>query len=63
MITAPVSGYVNSIDVNTIGQYTAAGTQLITIVPDGRENRFSLSNNDYKKAKRSFLYTINRLGA
>lgn len=35
MITAPVSGYVNSIDVNTIGQYTAAGTQLITIVPDG----------------------------
>ncbi len=35
MITAPVSGYVNSIDVNTIGQYTAAGRQLITIVPDG----------------------------
>ena len=34
MITAPVSGYINSIDVNTPGQYAAAGTQLITIVPD-----------------------------
>ena len=34
MITAPASGYINSIDVNTPGQYAAAGTQLITIVPD-----------------------------
>lgn len=34
MITAPVSGYVNSIDVNTPGETVTAAQQLVTIVPD-----------------------------
>lgn len=33
-ITAPVSGYVNSISVNTIGETVTSAEQLITIVPD-----------------------------
>ena len=33
-ITAPVSGYVNSIAVNTLGVSVTQGQQLITIVPD-----------------------------
>lgn len=33
-ITAPVSGYVNSISVNTVGVSVTQGQQLITIVPD-----------------------------
>lgn len=33
-ITAPVSGYVNSIGVNTIGETVSTAEQLITIVPD-----------------------------
>lgn len=33
-ITAPVSGYVNSISVNTLGATVTQGQQLITIVPD-----------------------------
>lgn len=33
-ITAPVSGYVNSISVNTLGASVTQGQQLITIVPD-----------------------------
>ena len=33
-ITAPVSGYVNSISVNTLGVSVTQGQQLITIVPD-----------------------------
>lgn len=32
-LSAPVSGYVNSIDVNTVGETVAAGQDLITIVP------------------------------
>lgn len=32
-LVAPVSGYVNSIDVNTVGETVAAGQDLITIVP------------------------------
>lgn len=32
-ITAPVSGYVNSVDVNTIGETVTSGQVLITIVP------------------------------
>ena len=33
-ITAPVSGYVNSVSVNTIGETVTSAEQLITIVPD-----------------------------
>lgn len=33
-ITAPVSGYVNSIAVNTIGETVTPAEQLVTIVPD-----------------------------
>ena len=33
-VTAPVSGYVNSITVNTPGESVSQGQQLITIVPD-----------------------------
>lgn len=33
-ITAPVSGYVNSINVNTIGETVASAQELVTIVPD-----------------------------
>lgn len=33
-VTAPVSGYVNSISVNTLGASVTQGQQLITIVPD-----------------------------
>lgn len=33
-ITAPVSGYVNSISVNTIGETVTSAEQLVTIVPD-----------------------------
>lgn len=33
-ITAPVSGYVNSLSVNTIGETVASAEQLVTIVPD-----------------------------
>lgn len=33
-ITAPVSGYVNSVGVNTLGETVSTAEQLITIVPD-----------------------------
>ncbi len=33
-ITAPVSGYVNSVGVNTLGETVSTTEQLITIVPD-----------------------------
>lgn len=33
-ITAPVSGYVNSVSVNTLGETVTAAQQLVTIVPD-----------------------------
>lgn len=33
-ITAPVSGYVNSVAVNTIGETVTSAEQLVTIVPD-----------------------------
>ena len=33
-ITAPVSGFVNSISVNTIGETVTSAEQLVTIVPD-----------------------------
>ena len=33
-ITAPVSGYVNSISVNTIGDTVTSAQELVTIVPD-----------------------------
>lgn len=33
-ITAPVSGYVNNISVNTIGETVTSAEQLVTIVPD-----------------------------
>lgn len=33
-ITAPVSGYVNSISVNTIGETVTSAQELVTIVPD-----------------------------
>ena len=34
-IVAPVSGYVHSISVNTIGETVASGEDVISIVPDG----------------------------
>lgn len=34
MITAPVSGYVNSVAVNTIGETVSSAEELVTIVPD-----------------------------
>ena len=37
-ITAPVSGYVNSISVNTLGASVTQGQQLITIVPDNMQS-------------------------
>lgn len=33
-ITAPVSGYVNSLDINTIGETITSAQELMTIVPD-----------------------------
>lgn len=33
-ITAPVSGYINSVEINTIGQTVTQAQQLVTIVPD-----------------------------
>ena len=33
-ITAPVSGYVNSVSVNTIGETVTSAQELVTIVPD-----------------------------
>lgn len=33
-ITAPVSGYVNSIGVNTLGETVTSAQQLVTLVPD-----------------------------
>lgn len=33
-LTAPVSGYVNSIEVNTVGETVSTGQDIITIVPD-----------------------------
>lgn len=33
-LTSPVSGYVNSIDVNTVGETVGKGKQLATILPD-----------------------------
>lgn len=37
-ITAPVSGYVNSIGVNTFGETVTSAQQLVTIVPDNTPN-------------------------
>ena len=37
-ITVPVSGYVNSIGVNTLGETVTAAQQLVTIVPDNTPN-------------------------
>lgn len=37
-ITAPVSGYVNSIEVNTPGETVTSAQQLVTIVPDNTPN-------------------------
>ena len=37
-ITAPVSGYVNSISVNTLGETVTTAQQLVTIVPDNTPN-------------------------
>lgn len=37
-ITAPVSGYVNSVSVNTLGETVTAAQQLVTIVPDNTPN-------------------------
>lgn len=37
-ITAPVSGYVNSVGVNTLGETVTAAQQLVTIVPDNTPN-------------------------
>lgn len=33
-ITAPISGYVNSLGVNTLGETVTSAQQLVTIVPD-----------------------------
>lgn len=33
-ITAPISGYVNSVGVNTLGETVTSAQQLVTIVPD-----------------------------
>lgn len=37
-ITAPVSGYVNSLSVNTPGETVTSAQQLVTIVPDNTPN-------------------------
>ena len=37
-ITAPVSGYVNSVGVNTLGETVTSAQQLVTIVPDNTPN-------------------------
>lgn len=37
-ITAPLSGYVNSVGVNTLGETVTAAQQLITIVPANTQN-------------------------
>lgn len=37
-ITAPVSGYVNSVGVNTLGETVTLAQQLVTIVPDNTPN-------------------------
>ena len=38
IITAPVSGYVNSVGVNTLGETVTSAQQLVTIVPDNTPN-------------------------
>lgn len=40
-ITAPVSGYVNSIGVNTLGETVTSAQQLVTIVPDNTPNEMT----------------------
>lgn len=37
-ITAPVSGHVNSVSVNTLGETVTLAQQLVTIVPDNTPN-------------------------
>lgn len=37
-ITTPVSGYVNSVGVNTLGETVTSAQQLVTIVPDNTPN-------------------------
>ncbi len=37
-ITSPVSGYVNSLGVNTLGETVTSAQQLVTIVPDNTPN-------------------------
>lgn len=37
-IIAPVSGYVNSVGVNTLGETVTSAQQLVTIVPDNTPN-------------------------
>lgn len=37
-ITAPVSGYVNSVGVNTLGETVTSAQQLVTIVPNNTPN-------------------------
>lgn len=37
-VTAPVSGYVNSVSVNTLGETVTLAQQLVTIVPDNTPN-------------------------
>ena len=37
-IIAPVSGYVNSVGVNTLGETVTSAQQLVTIVPDNTSN-------------------------
>ena len=38
IITAPVSGYVNSVGVNTLGETVTSAQQLVMIVPDNTPN-------------------------
>ena len=38
IITAPVSGHVNSVGVNTLGETVTSAQQLVTIVPDNTPN-------------------------
>lgn len=37
-IIAPISGYVNSVEVNTLGETVTSAQQLVTIVPDNAPN-------------------------
>ena len=59
-ITAPVSGYVNSIGVNTLGETVTSAQQLVTIVPDNTPNEMIcyVKNTDISSYNKILFYVV-----